>query len=195
MSDLQIFKRIFDIISSVLLLLAAIPFILLIAFLLFITQGRPIFFIQKRIGKDGRHFDLFKFRTMIVDAIDKGDGIFIKDNDTRITGTGYILRRYSLDELPQLFNVIKGDMSVVGPRPPLTYYPYRYENYPEKYSRRFSVKPGLTGLAQINGRNNIKWEERFVYDIEYVSNGSFHHDIIILLKSVYKVLKKEGIFI
>ncbi|MDY6786764.1 MAG: sugar transferase [candidate division WOR-3 bacterium] len=195
MSDLQVFKRIFDIISSVLLLLAVMPLILIIALVLLITQGRPIFFIQKRIGKDGRHFDLLKFRTMIVNAIDKGDGIFIKDNDTRITGPGYILRRYSLDELPQLFNVIKGDMSVVGPRPPLTYYPYRYEDYPEKYSARFRVKPGLTGLAQINGRNNIQWEERFVYDIDYVSNGSFHHDIIILLKSVYKVLKKEDIFI
>ncbi|MFO8061608.1 MAG: sugar transferase [bacterium] len=195
MSDLQVFKRIFDIISSVLLLMAAMPFILIIALLLLITEGRPVFFIQKRIGKDGRHFDLFKFRTMIVDAIDKGDGIFIKDKDTRITGPGYILRRYSLDELPQLFNVIKGDMSVVGPRPPLTYYPYRYEDYPDKYSERFRVKPGLTGLAQINGRNNIQWEERFVYDIEYINNNSFHFDIIILLKSVYKVLNKEGIFV
>jgi len=175
--------------------MAAMPLIILIALLLFISQGRPVFFIQKRIGKDGRHFDLFKFRTMIVNAIDKGDGIFLKDNDTRITGPGYILRRYSLDELPQLFNVIRGDMSVVGPRPPLTHYPYRYEDYPDKYSGRFKVKPGLTGLAQINGRNNIQWEERFVYDIDYVSNGSFHHDIIILLKSIYKVLKKEGIFV
>ena len=158
-----------------------------IALLVRVSIGAPIFFCQQRPGRDGRPFTLCKFRTMTasLDAAGKP----LPDAD-RLTACGNFLRRFSLDELPEVFNVIRGEMSLVGPRPPLMQYLSRYS--PEQ-SRRHEVLPGLTGWAQVNGRNAITWEQKFALDVWYVDHVSFHLDLKILLMTAWKVLKREGI--
>lgn len=194
MSDRQLTKRIFDIMSVIILLSVIWPLILLIMLFVYAFSGRPVFFLQERLGINGKIFNIIKFRTMISGAQEKGKGIFIDKADNRITGIGKILRRLSLDELPQLFNVMKGDMSVIGPRPPLTVYPYKYDEYPVQFAERFSVEPGLTGYAQISGRNELTWDERFVYDIIYVEQQSFWFDIVILLRSIAVTVSGNNIY-
>jgi sugar transferase EpsL len=164
-----------------------LPTLLLITLLVRIKLGRPVFFKQKRPGLHGKPFLLIKFRTM-TDARDK-NGIISPDVE-RITGFGKFLRTTSIDELPELLNVIKGDMSIVGPRPLLMQYLDRYT--PEQ-SRRHEVKPGITGLAQVNGRNAISWEEKFKLDVWYVDNCSFALDLKIIALTILKVFKREGI--
>ena len=193
MSDYLIFKRIFDIISTIILLTFIFPFIIIIIILLFLLSGRPIFFKQKRLGKDGEIFEIIKFRTMSVENNNEKD-VFVKGNDSRITRIGKVLRMLSLDELPQLFNVLKGDMSIIGPRPPLTFYPKEYSEYSEFEKKRFFIKPGLTGIAQINGRNALSWDEKFLFDRFYIEHMNVNFDIIILLRSIAFVMGKEGIF-
>jgi len=131
---------------------------------------------------------------MIEGAVDKGKGIFVEENDSRITPIGTFLRKYSLDELPQIFNVLKGDMSIIGPRPPLIDYPYKFEDYPAEAKKRFNVLPGLTGLAQVMGRKDLNWEDRFPYDTYYAENYEFWLDVIILIKSVVIVAKSKGVY-
>jgi len=167
---------------------------LVIALMVKLDSPGPILFKQKRIGKGGREFTILKFRTMVVNAETMGTGLESYEDDNRVTRTGRILRKASLDELPQLINILKGDMSFVGPRPPVTYHPYKYEDYPPNVKRRFEVKPGVTGYAQINGRNELSWEEKFKYDLFYVDNKSFWLDIKILALTVVKVLKMEGCY-
>lgn len=154
------------------------------------TRG-PMFFVQERIGKDGRRFRIIKFRTMIDNAIQHGKGIFIEPGDSRITRVGRILRRFSLDEIPQFINVLKGEMSLIGPRPTLEYQVQQYDDFQR---RRLAFKPGITGLAQVHGRNDLSWPERIVMDIWYIENWSLLLDLKILLKTVAVVFSKRGLY-
>lgn len=180
-------KRILDIISSLLAIILLSPLLGMLAVIgAFEMKGNP-FFTQERPGKDEKIFELVKFRTM-TDAKDES-GELLSDAE-RLTKYGKFLRNTSLDELPELFNILKGDMSVIGPRPLLVQYlPY----YTEKEKHRHDVRPGLTGLAQVNGRNSLDWEHRFECDVEYVENLSFFSDVKILLKTIQKVIQRSDV--
>lgn len=186
-------KRLMDITLSFVALLFLLFPLLLIAIALRLDSDGPIFFLQERIGQYGKVFRIIKFRTMIVGAEHIGSGIQIDGfKDSRITKVGLFLRRTSLDELPQLINILKGDMSLVGPRPPVTYVPYiGYDAYPEWAKKRFLIKPGLTGLAQIKHRNNVHWNQRMVEDIHYLETLSFATDVLLLFKTATRFIEKE----
>lgn len=182
-----IFKPLLDFILALIGFLLLSPLFVIITFCLFIAnQGKP-FFIQKRPGKNGKIFSIVKFKTMN----DKKDnsGQLLSDAE-RLTAVGSFVRKTSLDEIPQLLNVIKGDMSLIGPRPLLTHYLHLYNDF---QNRRHEVKPGITGWAQVNGRNAISWDKKFEYDVWYVDNISFGLDCKILLKTIQKVVQSEGI--
>ena len=183
----QLFKRIIDIICSLIGLIILSPIFLIVSILVFIKLGSPIFFTQERVGKDGKIFKMIKFRTML-DSTNKF-GELLKDEE-RLTPFGKKLRSTSLDELPELINVLKGEMSLVGPRPLLVEYIPLYSKH---QFRRHEVNPGITGWAQVNGRNSIDWETKFDLDVEYVDNFNLLMDIKILLLTVLKVIKKDGI--
>ena len=180
-------KRILDISLTIPGILILSPIFILISILITFSYGRPIIFRQKRPGYLGKPFWLYKFRTM-TDVRDS-DNHLLPDS-TRITRLGQFLRSYSLDELPELFNVLRGDMSWVGPRPLLMQY---LERYSTEQSRRHEMRPGITGWAQINGRNDLTWEEKFILDVWYVDHWTFGLDIKILLITIIKVLRREGI--
>lgn len=180
-------KRLFDIILFIIIFPLAIFFIFIISILVYLNIGFPIFYIQTRVGKNNKLFKLIKFRTM-KNFAQKNDKI-INENQ-RLTRLTKFLRSTSLDEIPELWNVIKGDMSFVGPRPLLEEYIPLYNN---EQKRRHNVKPGITGWAQINGRNEISWQEKFKFDIWYIDNYSFLLDLKILWKTIIKVIKREGI--
>lgn len=180
-------KRFFDIILSAIALSMLLPVLLLVALVVHIKLGDPVLFRQLRPGKDGKTFEMIKFRTML-DAKD-ATGNFLPDSE-RITKVGKFLRSTSLDELPGLWNVLKGDMSLVGPRPLLVDY---LELYSPEQARRHEVRPGITGWAQVNGRNAINWEDKFKLDVWYVDNRSLWLDLKILLLTLKKVFVREGI--
>jgi len=182
-------KRTFDIVMSALALVifTIIPVMIVVPIVIKLSSKGPVVFKQTRIGKNGKPFIMYKFRTMIVEQYDK-NGVEIMSED-RITKIGRILRKTSLDELPQLFNILNGSMSIIGPRPMLDYQAPRCIG---EENLRFEMRPGLTGLAQVKGRNNILWEERIQYDIEYVKSFTFWLDIVILFKTVLLVFKKQG---
>lgn len=180
-------KRLLDIVLSILALVVLSPVLLVLAILVRIKLGSPVIFRQPRPGKNGKIFNLYKFRTM-TDARDE-NGELLPD-ETRLTLFGKWLRSTSLDELPELLCILKGDMSFVGPRPLLVKY---LPLYNEEQSRRHDVRPGLTGWAQVNGRNTLTWEEKFRHDIWYVENISFLVDIRIIFMTVRKVFRREGI--
>ena len=163
------------------------PVLLIVAIAIYIRMGSPVLFAQPRPGKKGRIFTFYKFRTMTSDRDSEGN---LLPDEQRLTAFGQFLRHTSLDELPQLWNVLKGDMSVVGPRPLMVEYLTRYN---PQQARRHDVKPGITGWAQINGRNTITWEEKFKLDVWYVEHWNLWLDLKILLQTVWKVLQKEGI--
>ncbi|MGY5266281.1 sugar transferase [Paraclostridium bifermentans] len=180
-------KRAIDILGSSLGGLLISPILIIIAILIRIKLGSPIFFTQDRVGKDGKVFKIVKFRTML-EAYDKfGEPLSDKE---RVTSFGNFLRSTSLDELPELINVLKGDMSLVGPRPLLVEY---IGLYSKEQFRRHEVRPGMTGWAQVNGRNNLNWDEKFKMDVEYVDNVNLLLDIKILFLTIFKVLKRDGI--
>lgn len=180
-------KRAIDILGSSLGGLLISPILIIIAILIRIKLGSPIFFNQDRVGKDGKIFKIIKFRTML-EAYDKfGEPLSDKE---RVTSFGNFLRSTSLDELPELINVLKGDMSLVGPRPLLVEY---IDLYSKEQFRRHEVRPGMTGYAQVNGRNNLNWDEKFKMDVEYVDNVNLLLDIKILFLTIFKVLKRDGI--
>ena len=181
------FKRLFDVISSLLVLLMGRPVFLILALLIRMKLGAPIIFSQVRPGKDGKLFRLYKFRSM-TDARGK-DGTLLRDVD-RMTDFGRKLRATSLDELPELINILKGDMSVVGPRPQLV---RDMVFFTSEEMKRQSVLPGLTGLAQISGRNNIDWKERFRYDLQYIQHITFAEDMRIIYRTIFKVGAQEDI--
>ena len=191
-----IIKRLIDFFGSLIGLIIISPVLIIIAILIKLTSKGPIFFRQERLGKDGKVFKILKFRTMVVNAEKIGDGLTVKnENDNRITKIGKFLRATSLDELPQLFNVILGQMSLVGPRPPVTYYPYDgYGNYPDWAKKRFSMRPGVTGLTQVTVRNSVSWDERIVVDNKYIDSFSVWYDIKILLSTLQKVFKSQNIY-
>lgn len=182
-------KRPMDFILSLIAIIILSPVFLTVAILVRINLGSPIIFKQQRPGLNEEIFTMFKFRTMTDEKDENGE---LLPDEVRLTKFGKFLRSTSLDELPELINILKGDMSIVGPRPlAVIYLPY----YNEKEKLRHTVRPGLTGLAQINGRNKINWEERFDYDIKYVKNVDFLMDISIFLKTILKVFRREGVTI
>lgn len=183
----MIIKKIFDKCISLLALIVLTPFMVIISLVVGKNLGRPIFFIQKRIGLNNNEFKMIKFRTM-KESKDR-DGKVLTDSD-RLTSIGRTLRSLSFDELPELLNVLKGDMSLVGPRPLLVEY---LPNYSKEQLRRHEVVPGITGWAQINGRNSISWSEKFKLDVWYVDNWTIWLDIKILFLTLKKVVIKEGI--
>lgn len=180
-------KRLFDIVSALILVIVTLPLSLAAAVNIVLKIGRPLIFKQTRAGYRGRPFTIYKFKTM-TDVRDK-DGVLL-DDEKRRTPSGDIIRKLSIDELPQLINVLKGDMSIVGPRPLLVEY---LPLYNERQNMRHHVKPGITGWAQVNGRNGLSWPEKFELDIWYVENQSFLLDMKILYMTVYKVMKNDGI--
>jgi undecaprenyl phosphate N,N'-diacetylbacillosamine 1-phosphate transferase len=184
-------KTCLDFLMAWLCLIILSPVIYFIGILIGIDSKGPIFFRQERVGKDGEPFISYKFRSMVDKAVTMGLGHTMSAHDDRITRVGKLLRNTSLDELPQLFNVLIGDMSLVGPRPTLG---YQVEAYDAIQRRRLKVKPGITGWAQINGRNAIPWEERIKLDVWYVDNWSLGLDIKILQRTIKTVLKREGLY-
>lgn len=181
------FKVIFDFILSSILILLLSPFMILVGIVIRLKLGSPVLFIQKRPGLNETIFRIYKFRTMSEKKDEKGD--FLSDNE-RLKGVGKFIRSLSLDELPQLFNILKGDMSFVGPRPLLVEY---LSLYSVEQSRRHEVKPGITGWAQVNGRNAIGWDDKFKLDVWYVENQSFFLDMKIIFMTILKVIKRDGI--
>lgn len=180
-------KRMIDVVLSVIALLVLSPLFGMLAIMVKVKLGSPVIFCQPRPGKDGKVFNLYKYRTMNDKRDDRGE---LLPDEERMTAFGKKLRSSSLDELPELLNIIKGDMSIVGPRPLLVQY---LPLYNEKQRHRHDVRPGITGLAQVNGRNSLSWTEKFDLDVEYVNSISFMTDVKIVLKTVKTVLSKEGI--
>lgn len=189
-------KRYIDFIIALFALIILSPILLIISIMIKLDSAGPIIFRQKRMGCKGKVFYIYKFRTMCVGAETSGDGLIIKsNNDARITKIGNFLRKSSLDELPQLLNILKGDMAIVGPRPPVIYFPYNgYDEYPIWAKKRFSVRPGITGLAQVIVRNSVSWDERIKYDIDYINNWSMVLDLKIIFLTALRVFKPKGIY-
>ncbi len=202
MKSFQLFiKRAFDIVAAslIILFLIAIPVLIVIPIVIKLTSKGPAVFVQERMGKDGKVFNIYKFRTMslppegtynVNGVLYKPNGELLEPSSTRITKVGAFLRKTSLDELMQLFNILNGTMSFVGPRPTL---PYQAESYTAEQRRRFEMRPGVTGYAQVNGRNGLTWTEKIAFDLEYINNFSLWMDIKILFKTVAVVFKKEEI--
>jgi len=187
-----ILKRLIDILLSLIgLVLLAVPFAI-IALAIKLDSKGPVFFRQERVGKNGRSFKVWKFRTMVVGAVQQGLGYNVAKDDSRITRVGAVLRNWGLDELPQLINVFIGEMSLVGPRPTLR---YQVEHYDDFQRRRLQVKPGITSLAVVSGRNALSWKERIELDVWYVEHWSLWLDIKILFKTLWTVLvTHEGLY-
>ncbi|MEV5573470.1 sugar transferase [Spirillospora sp. NPDC052269] len=194
-------KAVFDRVTAALLLIAVAPLLLVVAVTVRTTDPGPAFFLQTRIGRAGRRFRMVKFRTMVTDAerrrvemtsrVENGSVLFKLKRDPRVTRIGRVLRRYSIDELPQLFNVLRGEMSLVGPRPPL---PEEVERYGQDVYRRLAVKPGLTGLWQVSGRSDLSWDEAVRLDLQYVENWSLLFDLQILWRTVRAVVSGNGAY-
>jgi lipopolysaccharide/colanic/teichoic acid biosynthesis glycosyltransferase len=171
-------------------LVAASPLLALAALAIKLEDGGPVLYRQTRVGRDGADFDLFKLRTMVVGAETMGAGLSVNAGDPRITRTGRLLRKLSLDELPQLWNVVRGEMSVIGPRPTLR---YQVERYDEHQWHRLDVRPGITGWAQVHGRNAVDWEQRLEMDVWYIEHWSFWLDMKILVETIRSVVLRQGV--
>jgi lipopolysaccharide/colanic/teichoic acid biosynthesis glycosyltransferase len=190
-------KRIFDLLIATIVLALILPILLAIAIAVRLDSKGPIFFRQARLGRGLVPFDIFKFRTMVVNAEKMGAGLFNYSADPRITRVGRLLRRTSLDELPQLINVFRGDMSLVGPRPPVTYELGDPAAFGPDLIRRFTVRPGVTGLAQVNGRNELSWDDKIRQDLKYISDFQKYGillDIKIIAQTAVKVVRMESTF-
>lgn len=181
-------KRVLDILIALLMLIIGAVPMLIVAILIRLESPGPAIFRQERIGKDGKVFEFMKFRSMCVGAEHTGSGVYSGRGDARVTRLGRILRATSIDELPQLFNILKGDMSLIGPRPPLTYHPWPIEEYTDEQKRMFEVRPGITGWAQVNGRKGVEWNHRIELNVWYVDHVSFWLDLKIFFMTIYKVL-------
>ena len=181
-------KRFLDVTASFLGLVLLSPLLLAVSILIKIASRGPVIFRQKRIGRNGKVFEIYKFRSMCVGAEKTGSGVYSGKGDVRVTRIGKILRATSIDELPQLLNILKGEMSFVGPRPPLTYHPWKYEEYTDFQKRMFEVRPGITGWAQVNGRKDVEWHKRIELNVWYVDHMSLLLDIKIMFMTAFKVL-------
>jgi undecaprenyl phosphate N,N'-diacetylbacillosamine 1-phosphate transferase len=189
-------KRLIDLLGSLIGMVIVFPIFIIIALSVKLTSKGPIFFKQERLGKNGRVFKIIKFRTMVVNAEKMGDGLKVEnESDNRITKVGKFLRATSLDELPQLWNVLVGDMSLVGPRPPVPYHPYKYEEYNDFQRKRFEMRPGITGLTQVTVRNSVSWDDRIRIDVEYIERFNLWLDIKILFKTLRKMFYPQSIYI
>jgi undecaprenyl phosphate N,N'-diacetylbacillosamine 1-phosphate transferase len=182
-------KRLLDVILSVIGLIILSPILLITAIAIKLESKGPVIFQQDRLGLNGQAFKIYKFRSMCVGA--EKDGVYETKGDMRVTKVGRIIRKTSIDELPQFVNIIKGDMSIIGPRPTLTYHPWPIEEYTHEQRKRFNVRPGVTGWAQINGRKDVLWDKRIEYDVWYVDNLSIGLDLKIFIKTVIKVLTMQ----
>lgn len=185
------FKRFLDILVSLLSLVVLSPLMLITALAIKLDSKGPVIFKQERLGLGGKVFLIYKFRSMCENAEHMGTGQYSFADDMRVTKVGKILRATSIDELPQLVNVLKGEMSFIGPRPPLTYHPWDISEYTDEQLRMFEVRPGITGWAQVNGRKHTEWHERIKLNVYYVDNMSLFLDIKILFMTVFSVLKNK----
>ena len=180
------FKKVIDFTVAFILLIVSSPLLLLIAIAIKIDSEGPVVFKQRRLGKFGKEYDMYKFRTMVVNA--EAGGVYSDNKDPRVTKVGGFLRRTSLDELLQCINILKGDMSLIGFRPPLTYHPWTFDKYTDEQKQMFDVLPGITGWAQVNGRKAVEWNRRIELNVWYADNVSFFLDLKILLLTVWKVV-------
>ena len=183
----KVCKRLVDIILSIIGIVICLIPMLIIAVLIKLDSPGPVLFKQKRIGYKGKVFNILKFRSMCVGAEHTGSGVYSGKGDARVTRIGNILRKTSLDEIPQFFNTLVGDMSFIGPRPPLTYHPWPIEEYSEEQLRMFDVRPGITGWAQVNERKGVEWNKRIELNVWYVDNISFLLDLKIVFMTIFKV--------
>jgi lipopolysaccharide/colanic/teichoic acid biosynthesis glycosyltransferase len=184
-------SRALDVVLASALLVVTSPVLALAALAIRLESRGPVFYRQLRVGRDGERFELWKLRTMVPGAESMGAGLYVLEGDPRITRTGRFLRRFSLDELPNLLNVLKGDMAIVGPRPTVQ---EQVDRYTDRQRRRLEVKPGITGWAQINGRTSLLWPERIELDVWYVENRSFRLDLRILLKTARMLATGQGLY-
>lgn len=185
----KFFKRLFDISISLIGLIITSPILLITAIAIKYESPGPIIFKQERLGLNGKVFKIYKFRSMCEDA-EKG-GVYEKKGDPRVTNVGKFIRKTSIDELPQFVNILIGEMSLIGPRPALTYHPWPYSEYTEEQKRMFLVRPGVTGWAQVNGRKDVEWLRRIELNVEYVDKMSLYFDFKIYFKTIFKVLRME----
>ena len=183
----RVVKRLLDMAISALALIILSPVMLIAAVLIRLTSPGPAIFKQTRIGRGAKEYTIYKFRTMKVNSEHTGSGVYSDDSDPRMTGVGKILRKTSIDELPQLVNILKGDMSLIGPRPPLTYHPWPVEEYTDEQLRMFEVRPGITGWAQVHGRKDVEWHKRIRMNVWYVDHVSFPLDLKIFFTTIGKV--------
>ena len=188
MKKYLVVKRILDLIFALTLLIIIAPIFVIVAASIKLETKGPIFFKQNRLGLNGENFKMYKFRSMVINAEKTGTGVYSYRGDPRVTKVGAFIRKTSIDELPQLINIIKGEMSVIGPRPTLTYHPWKLQDYTEEHKVRFDIRPGVTGLAQINGRKQLSWPERIVLDVQYIDNISILLDVKIFYKTIVKIL-------
>ena len=184
-------KRILDTLISAFAIVVLSPVLLVTAVLIKLTSPGPVFFLQRRLGLHGKEFTIYKFRSMSVGAEHTGSGVYSAEDDPRVTTVGRFIRATSIDELPQLINIIKGDMAIVGPRPPLTYHPWPLNQYTEEQFHMFDVRPGITGWAQVHGRKSVEWHERIRLNVWYTEHVSLLLDLKILLMTVFKVLRND----
>ena len=185
---LKFFKRFFDIIVSLVALICCSPIFLIVAIAIKLESKGPVIFKQTRLGRFGKPFQIYKFRSMCIGAEKQGSGQYSFKNDPRVTKVGKFIRATSIDELPQLVNILRGEMSLIGFRPPLTYHPWPYEEYTQEQKKMFQLRPGVTGWAQIHGRKDVMWDDRIKMNIYYVENASFMLDFRIFFTTIWKVL-------
>lgn len=178
-------KRTFDIVLSLIVLILLSPVLLITCIAVKLDSKGPVIFKQRRLGKNGKEFNMYKFRTMVVNA--EAGGVYSDNKDPRITRVGRFLRKTSLDELPQCVNILKGDMALIGFRPPLTYHPWPWSEYTDEQKRMFAVRPGITGWAQVNGRKDVEWHRRIELNVWYAQNISFFLDVKIFFMTIFKV--------
>ena len=184
----HVVKRLLDIVISLLILIVLSPVYLITAIAIKATSPGPVVFRQSRLGLGGREFQILKFRSMVQNAEHTGSGVYSGKDDARVTRVGKIIRATSIDELPQAVNMLKGEMSLIGPRPPLTYHPWPLEEYTPEQKRMFDVRPGITGWAQVHGRKGVEWHKRIEMNVWYVDHISFPLDLKIFFMTIFKVL-------